>query len=104
MMLHMIEPVASEQKDPLSVTIAWKDGQVTTLAARGLRLACPCASCVDEMTGRPLLDPGSVAEDVSIVDTDLVGRYAFQFKFSDEHDTGIFTFPNLRAMAEGLES
>jgi ATP-binding protein involved in chromosome partitioning len=94
----MIEPTAFEQQDPKTITIGWRDGKVTKHDARALRLACPCASCVDEMTGRPLLDPKEVADDLTIVDTDLVGRYAFRFKFSDRHDTGIFTFPLLRKL------
>lgn len=96
----MIEPIAFEQKEPRSVNIGWKDGKITTLQARALRLACPCASCIDELTGKALLDPESVPEDVAIVDTDVVGRYAFRFKFSDGHDTGIFTFPFLRGLTD----
>lgn len=95
----MIEPVAFEQKDPRTIVIGWRDGKVTELTARPLRLACPCATCVDELSGRPLLDPESVAEDVGIDDVDVVGRYAFRFKFSDGHDTGIFTFKSLRERA-----
>ena len=100
----MIEPVAFEQKDPKSVDIGWKDGKVTRLAARDLRLACPCASCIDELTGRAILDPASVPDDIGIADTDLVGRYAFRFKFTDGHDTGIYTFVALREMADAGSS
>ena len=92
----MIEPVSFEQVDPTTIRIGWRDGAKSEISARTLRLACPCASCVDELTGRPLLDPDSVPEDVAILDTDVVGRYAFRFSFSDRHDTGLFTFERLR--------
>jgi ATP-binding protein involved in chromosome partitioning len=98
-MAAMIEPVSFKQTDARTVVIGWRDGKLTTHQARALRLACPCASCIDEGSGRPLLDPGSVPDDVAIVDSDVVGRYAFRFRFSDRHDTGIYTFPMLREMA-----
>ena len=95
----MIEPVSFEQVDPTTIRIGWRDGASTEIGARSLRLACPCASCVDELTGKALLDPSTVPEDVAILDTDVVGRYAFRFSFSDRHDTGLFTFDRLREMA-----
>lgn len=96
----MIEPVSFEQVGPQEIRVGWKDGRVTAFQARSLRLACPCASCVDEHTGRALLDPDTVPPDVAITDTELVGRYAFRFQFSDEHNTGIYTFAFLRGMGE----
>lgn len=94
----MIEPISYDQIDPQTVRIGWKDGSVDEFKARELRLACPCASCVDENTGSKILDPTSVAVDISIADCDLVGRYAFQFHFSDKHNTGIFSFDILQGM------
>jgi len=94
----MIEPVSFEQVGPTKIKIGWKDGATTEHDARELRLACPCASCVDELTGKKLLDPDTVPDDVAIEDTGLVGRYAFRFRFSDHHDTGIFTFDRLREL------
>ena len=96
----MIEPVSFEQPDPRKVAIGWKDGRTTVIDARTLRLTCPCASCVDEITGRRMLDPATVSEEVGVADTDLVGRYAFRFRFSDGHDTGIFTFDYLRQIGD----
>lgn len=63
--------------------------------ARGLRLACRCAACVDEMTGAPLLEPTRVAADVAIATLELVGNYAIRFTFSDGHGTGIYAWARL---------
>lgn len=66
------------------------------LAARELRLACPCAQCVDEMSGRPILDPTVVPDDVRPVHLALVGAYGLKINWSDGHATGIYTFDLLR--------
>jgi ATP-binding protein involved in chromosome partitioning len=60
--------------------------------ARALRLACPCAACVEEMSGRPLLDPTSVLSDVRPLSLQLVGAYGLRVNWSDGHGTGIYTF------------
>ncbi|HUF35780.1 MAG TPA: DUF971 domain-containing protein [Gemmatimonadales bacterium] len=65
--------------------------------ARPLRLACPCAACVDEMSSRPLLDPASVPPDVRPVSIALVGAYGIRIVWSDGHGTGIYTFERLLA-------
>jgi ATP-binding protein involved in chromosome partitioning len=65
--------------------------------ARQLRLACPCAACVEEMTGRPLLNPARVAEDIAPRSLALVGAYGIRVDWSDGHKTGIYTFDRLRA-------
>lgn len=81
-----------------SISILWDDGRRCVYPHRMLRLRCPCASCVDEMTGRPRLDPDTVPEDVRAVDHMPVGNYAIQFLWSDAHYTGIYTFRFLRAI------
>ena len=65
--------------------------------ARELRLACPCAACVDEMSGRALLDAAAVPRDVRPVSLALVGAYGLRVQWSDGHGTGIYTFQRLRA-------
>lgn len=78
--------------------IAWApEGHEALYPARALRLACRCAACMEEMTGRPLLDPGSVPADVRPVSVGLVGAYGLRIRWSDGHDTGIYTFAQLRA-------
>jgi DUF971 family protein len=79
------------------VSIEWDQaGHVWLYPAWELRLACPCAGCVEEMTGRALLNPASVALDVRPVSLELVGSYGLRIRWSDGHDTGIYTFEQLR--------
>lgn len=66
--------------------------------ARGLRLACACAACVEEMTGRALLDPGRVGDDVYALALRLVGAYAVHVSWSDGHDSGIYPWERLLAV------
>ena len=72
-------------------------GDTVHLPARALRLACPCAACVDEMSKRPLLDPATVAGDIAVESIELVGAYGLRIRWSDGHATGIYTFDWLRS-------
>ncbi len=78
------------------VKIIWKDGHESVYPAKYLRLKCPCASCVHELTGENLLDPKSVPDDVRPLKIALVGRYAIQINWSDGHTTGIYAYERLR--------
>jgi DUF971 family protein len=84
---------------PDGVRIEWDQAGHTWLyPARELRLACPCAGCVEEMTGRALLNPAIVAADVRPESLELVGSYGLRIRWSDGHDTGIYTFEQLRRL------
>ncbi len=92
-----ILPYAINRRDD-GLLIEWDTvGHTALYPARGLRLACPCAACVDEMSGRALLNPASVPSDVRPVSVALVGAYGLRVRWSDGHDTGIYTFDRLRA-------
>ena len=51
--------------DATRLRIVWKDGEFSEYAPRELRIWCPCAGCVDEMTGERILNPDMVAEDIT---------------------------------------
>ena len=89
-------PVEISQHGPRELAIAWADGQRSVYDVRALRLACGCASCVDEWTGEARLDPESVPADVHPVRIGSVGRYAIQIEWSDGHASGIYPFRRLR--------
>ena len=88
-------PHAINRQDD-GLRIEWdQNGHEGFFPARDLRLACPCAACVEEMSGRPLLDPSSVAPDIRPVSLALVGAYGLKIQWSDGHSTGIYTFERL---------
>ena len=87
-------------EDGQRLRIEWKDGVVSEYVPRDLRLACPCAGCVDEMSGLRTLVPDSVGIAVYPTAIHYVGRYALQFMWSDGHSTGIYTFEYLRELWE----
>jgi DUF971 family protein len=92
-------PKQADLVTPFLFRIQWKDGEVSDYKARDLRLACPCASCIEEGTGRAILDPRTVKEDILLFGAELVGRYGLSFIWSDGHKTGIFAWPMLRLLA-----
>ena len=77
------------------VLIKWDEGHEGVYPARMLRLACPCAACREEMSGRPLLDPTTVPEDIDGVQVQLVGQYGIRIDWSDGHNTGIYPYEYL---------
>jgi ATP-binding protein involved in chromosome partitioning len=90
-------PYAITRRDD-GLLIEWEQDRHQALyPARPLRLACGCAACSEEMTGRPLLDPATVPGDVRPLSVELVGTYGLRVQWSDGHGTGIYTFERLLA-------
>lgn len=89
-------PRVITRSDPTQLVIEWEDGGTTRFSAAELRALCPCARCIDEVTGVRMHDPGSVPPDLTHTDVRLVGHYALALRFADGHDTGIFPFRFLR--------
>lgn len=90
------QPKVITKSDPTRIAITWADGHETVYPAAVLRRLCPCAHCVNEVTGQRMLDPQSIPDDLQQSDVRLVGNYAICVRFGDHHDTGIFPFPFLR--------
>ena len=99
-----IEPREIKQEDDFTVRITWADDRQCLYRAAGLRRACPCAQCVNEWTGERVLNAASISEELEIKDLSLVGRYALNFRWSDGHETGIYSFRYLRELCEQTPS
>jgi DUF971 family protein len=95
-----IEPSEISQESNSLLRITWADGRVCDYRAANLRRACPCAQCVNEWTGERTLRPDSISDEVEINDLSIVGRYALNFRWSDNHETGIYSFQYLRDLCE----
>lgn len=111
-------PSVSAATDPKSVKvnitantgvdIEWNDGHVSHYGFVYLRDACPCAMCHDERekTGRRPGDPPTIPQGTlpmfrpaaRPVAAEGVGKYAIKFKWSDDHDLGIYSWRLLREL------
>jgi ATP-binding protein involved in chromosome partitioning len=91
-------PIGFLRRDPRTLSILWEDGHRDDFDVRDLRLACHCALCIEEMSGRKLLDPKTIRSDVSPRQIVSIGNYAIKFDWSDGHNSGIYAFNNLRAL------
>jgi len=98
---HVSEP--PEAIDLLAdhaVQVSWPGGKRVAIPARTLRESCPCAGCIEELTGRKLLDPATIPDDIHAVSIQPVGNYAVQIEWSDGHATGLYTWATLRAIGD----
>ncbi len=93
-------PVEIGRANENDILVKWKDGTETVFPARFLRLACPCAGCIEEMTGKKILDESTVPEYVHPLSISPVGRYAIQIQWSDGHNTGLYTWERLNDLAK----
>ena len=91
-------PIGLLRRDPRTLSVLWEDGHRDDFDVRDLRLACHCALCVEEMSGRKLLDPKTIRPDVTPQQIVSIGNYAVKFDWNDGHNSGIYSFNNLRAL------
>ena len=103
-------PLRVKRVNPLRTDLVWNDGHTSSYPSWYLRENCPCALCVEELTGRRMIIQGSIPGNLERQDVAPVGNYALSFAWSDGHSTGIYTFDYLRricpcpqCMPEGLE-
>lgn len=82
------------------LVVAWEDGKRSRVPFRRLRIECPCASCIDEWTGERRLDPATVPADVRPEGLEPVGNYALRIRWSDGHETGLYSWRQLRGYGE----
>ena len=73
--------------------VAFSDGAVFKISFELMRVYSPSAEVKGHGPGQETLQTGK--REVGIVALDPVGNYAVQPRFSDGHDTGIFTWDYL---------
>ena len=95
-------PEAIEVTERGELRIVWPGGPEVLIPALQLRDQCPCASCIEEGTGRKILDPATIPADIRPVKIEPVGNYAIQITWTDGHSTGIYSWRTLREVS-GLE-
>lgn len=96
----LLIPANIRKLDDETLQIVWNDGTECTYGMRFLRGKCPCAECVDEITGKRIISVKNIPPQIRAVEARPVGRYAYQFVWSDGHDTGIYTYTYLRELCQ----
>lgn len=84
------------QKDNHVFSIEWSDGAIQDFRLSDLQRKCPCAGCRDETTGKQLLDPRTVPDDVRAIAIRSVGRYGLRIQFTSGCSMGIYCFDQIR--------
>ncbi|MFO1020214.1 MAG: DUF971 domain-containing protein [Planctomycetales bacterium] len=82
-------------RDQGVLELTWEEGGPYRIPFKLVRAACPCASCIEEWTGRRLLDPATIPEDIHPEQMGFVGNYSLKIHWSDGHNTGLYTWDHL---------
>ncbi|KAF0683140.1 Aste57867_24828 [Aphanomyces stellatus] len=69
-----------------------------------LRARCRCAQCIEEFTGRQVLDPTAIPDDIRPTAVQRKGNYAFAVVWSDGHSSSLYTFEHLRQLAKEVQA
>ncbi len=80
--------------------VRYADGTRYELPCEYLRVYSPSAEVRGHSGGEPMLIGGK--REVSVSAVDPVGRYAVRLRFSDGHDTGLYSWPALRELGENF--
>jgi DUF971 family protein len=84
------------------LAVAWPDGAESFIPLEKLRRNCPCAACGGEPdvlgeVDRPRVSYGP--HSFELRSFKFIGSYAFQPTWNDGHETGLYPFALLRALA-----
>lgn len=107
----MIRPTGMKLLRDVVLEVTWSDNIRHQIPLEALRKSCPCATCrekriAEHAPAEP--DPSDALQVLSLAEAkplriesmQPMGNYAYGIKFSDGHDTGIFTIDFLRRLGE----
>ncbi len=85
--------------DGRGIVVTTGDGAEHVITAADLRRACRCAVCVEEFSGKPLLAPETVAENICPQTIQPMGNYAVAIAWSDGHTSSIYPYDAILKLA-----
>lgn len=105
----MEAPTKLDLKTDRGLTVEWADGTTSYYSIAYLRKMSPSADMRqlrDEMAKNPLTvlpsGPARSAGPLKALSAELVGNYALRVRFSDGHETGIYSWKYLREIDPAL--
>lgn len=85
-------------KDSASVKVSFDDGFSGEIPYELLRIESPSAETRGHGGENP--PPPTGKRNISVLSADPVGRYAIRINFSDGHNSGLYSWPYLRSLAQ----
>ncbi len=86
--------------DENQLILKWSENDFVSLDHKTVRLQCPCAVCVDEMTGEKRLDMQSIKDAIAPESILPLGNYAIAITWNDGHSSGIYPFAFLKGLKD----
>ena len=83
-------------------TITWSDRSEQVITLADLRRLCPCSLCSDQRdkkAANPLTVISGPEPSAQLLGLERVGGYAIRFQWADGHNSGIYTYEYLHALA-----
>lgn len=74
-----------------------------TLSPAELRKECRCAACVEELTGKQILNPESVSDSIRPINLSPTGNYAVSVDWSDGHRS-LYPYRQIRSLLASRNS
>jgi DUF971 family protein len=93
-------PVATEiriRRGTACLEVAFEDGRRVSLPAEYLRVESPSAEVQGHAPEQKVLVAGK--QDVNIDTVEPIGNYAIRIRFTDGHDTGLYSWAFLQQLA-----
>lgn len=81
--------------DQNQMVVKFSTGESFAIPYLDLRFECPCATCVDEITGKRTLKRETLSPLVRPKSVEPVGNYGIKITWSDNHSTGMYHFDRL---------
>lgn len=100
-------PVKLDLARDKGLAIEWSDGATSYFSIAYLRRMSPSADMIElraQMQRNPLtvLPASATSGPLTALAAELVGNYALRIRFSDGHDTGIYSWQYLRSIDPNL--
>lgn len=89
------------QESAARLVVEYDDGVDMAIPYKQLRKESPSAEVRGHGAG-PRPPAPVVADDITVTGAAPVGRYAVRIRFSDGHDTGLYTWAYLRGLGETI--
>ena len=86
------------------IVVTLSDGQQQIVKPADLRRACRCALCIEEFSGKQLLKPDQVSDNVYPVSMTPLGNYAVAITWSDGHSSSVYPYEMILKQASPIPS